>query len=104
MIGKFDYPSPDWDSVGDPALDLIDRMLIVDVTRRASVPDCQSHPWCGGSNLSAVGQSSNLNQSLRRSQEVVQRHSRESMAEEEGYESGEWGEWSQSEEEDGSGR
>lgn len=29
-LGKFDYPSPYWDSVGDSALDLIDRMIIVD--------------------------------------------------------------------------
>ena len=24
-MGRFDYPSPYWDSVGDPALDLIDQ-------------------------------------------------------------------------------
>jgi hypothetical protein len=35
---KFDYPSPYWDSVGDPALDLIDRMLTVDVNKRITVP------------------------------------------------------------------
>lgn len=43
--GRFDYPSPYWDSVGDPALDLIDRMLVVDPAKRFSVDECLSHPW-----------------------------------------------------------
>ena len=43
--GRFDYPSPYWDSVGDPALDLIDRMLTVDVEKRYSIDDCLAHPW-----------------------------------------------------------
>ncbi|KAH8676781.1 kinase-like domain-containing protein [Tricladium varicosporioides] len=44
-MGRFDYPSPYWDSVGDPALDLIDRMLTVDVDKRYTIDDCLSHPW-----------------------------------------------------------
>lgn len=44
-MGRFDYPSPYWDSVGDPALDLIDRMLTVDVDKRISVDECLEHPW-----------------------------------------------------------
>lgn len=44
-MGRFDYPSPYWDSVGDPALDLIDRMLTVDVEKRYSIDDCLAHPW-----------------------------------------------------------
>jgi serine/threonine-protein kinase Chk2 len=43
--GRFDYPSPYWDSVGDPALDLIDRMLTVDVDKRYTIDDCLEHPW-----------------------------------------------------------
>jgi serine/threonine-protein kinase CHEK2 len=43
--GRFDYPSPYWDSVGDPALDLIDRMLTVDVEKRFTITDCLEHPW-----------------------------------------------------------
>lgn len=43
--GRFDYPSPYWDSVGDPALDLIDRMLSVDVEKRITVDECLEHPW-----------------------------------------------------------
>ena len=42
---RFDYPSPYWDSVGDPALDLIDKMLIVDPERRATIDECLEHPW-----------------------------------------------------------
>ena len=44
-LGRFDYPSPYWDSVGDPALDLIDRMLTVDPDKRIGVDDCLIHPW-----------------------------------------------------------
>lgn len=43
--GRFDYPSPYWDSVGDPALDLIDRMLTVDADKRISIDECLEHPW-----------------------------------------------------------
>ena len=38
-MGRFDYPSPYWDSVGDPALDLIDRMLTVDVDKRITIDE-----------------------------------------------------------------
>jgi serine/threonine-protein kinase Chk2 len=44
-MGRFDYPSPYWDSVGDPALDLIDRMLTVDVDQRITIDECLQHPW-----------------------------------------------------------
>ncbi|KAF2222203.1 kinase-like domain-containing protein [Elsinoe ampelina] len=47
-MGRFDYPSPYWDSVGDPALDLIDKMLTVDVEKRISVEGCLEHPWTTG--------------------------------------------------------
>ncbi|KAI9759441.1 MAG: hypothetical protein M4579_002355 [Chaenotheca gracillima] len=44
-LGRFDYPSPYWDSVGDPALDLIDRMLTVEVEKRITIDECLDHPW-----------------------------------------------------------
>ncbi|KAL1304990.1 hypothetical protein AAFC00_003894 [Neodothiora populina] len=47
-LGRFDYPSPYWDSVGDPALDLIDKMLTVDVEKRISIDECLEHPWTTG--------------------------------------------------------
>jgi serine/threonine-protein kinase Chk2 len=43
--GRFDYPSPYWDSVGDPALDLIDRMLTVNAEQRITIDECLQHPW-----------------------------------------------------------
>ncbi|KAI0404291.1 SMAD/FHA protein kinase [Xylaria palmicola] len=43
--GRFDYPSPYWDSVGDPALDLIDHMLFVEPGKRFTVDECLQHPW-----------------------------------------------------------
>ena len=44
-MGRFSYPSPYWDSIGDPALDLIDKMLTVDVDKRITIDDCLEHPW-----------------------------------------------------------
>ena len=47
-MGQFNYPSPYWDSVGDPALDLIDRMLTVDFDKRITIDECLEHPWITG--------------------------------------------------------
>lgn len=44
-MARFDFPSPYWDSVGDPALDLIERMLEVNPKRRITVDDALRHPW-----------------------------------------------------------
>ena len=44
-MGRFDYPSPYWDSVGDTALDLIDKMLTVDADKRITIEECLEHPW-----------------------------------------------------------
>ncbi|KAH6973695.1 hypothetical protein BKA56DRAFT_676360 [Ilyonectria sp. MPI-CAGE-AT-0026] len=44
-MARFDYPSPYWDSVADPALDLIDSMLVVDMERRVTIQECLEHPW-----------------------------------------------------------
>ncbi|KAL7939595.1 hypothetical protein V8C35DRAFT_287105 [Trichoderma chlorosporum] len=43
--GRFDYPSPYWDPIGDPALDLIDGMLVVNMENRFTVKQCLEHPW-----------------------------------------------------------
>ncbi|KAK3943629.1 putative DNA damage response protein kinase [Diplogelasinospora grovesii] len=43
--GNYDYPSPYWDPVGDPALDLIDSMLVVNPEKRFTVDQCLAHPW-----------------------------------------------------------
>ncbi|PGH04453.1 CAMK protein kinase [Polytolypa hystricis UAMH7299] len=44
-MGIFDYPSPYWDHINDPALDLIDRMLTVDPDQRITINECLEHPW-----------------------------------------------------------
>lgn len=43
--GEYDYPSPYWDSVSAEAKDLIDRMLVLDPSRRLSAADLLEHPW-----------------------------------------------------------
>ncbi|KAL4891377.1 cytochrome P450 [Aspergillus ambiguus] len=64
--GRFDYPSPYWDSVGDPALDLIDRMLTVDVDKRLTVEECLEHPWLTGNTQSLTDSTDGLTGALGR--------------------------------------
>jgi serine/threonine-protein kinase Chk2 len=59
-MGRFDYPSPYWDSVGDPALDLIDRMLTVDVEQRISIDQCLEHPWTTQDKISVTDSTDGL--------------------------------------------
>lgn len=49
--GRYDFPSPYWDTVGDPALDLIDRMLTTDPEQRITVEECLEHPWTTGTEM-----------------------------------------------------
>ena len=53
-MGRFDYPSPYWDSVGDPALDLIDRMLTVDANERITIDECLEHPWTTNRDINEI--------------------------------------------------
>jgi serine/threonine-protein kinase Chk2 len=55
--GRYDFPSPYWDKVGDPALDLIDRMLTVDPEQRISIDECLEHPWTTGHDMGPAGES-----------------------------------------------
>lgn len=65
-MGRFDYPSPYWDTVGDPALDLIDRMLTVDVDKRITVEGCLEHPWMTGKYPSLTDSTDGLTGALDR--------------------------------------
>jgi serine/threonine protein kinase len=47
-MGRFDYQSPYWDTIPDAALDLIDRMLTVNVEGRATTTLCLGHMWTMG--------------------------------------------------------
>ena len=59
-MGRFDYPSPYWDSIGDPALDLIDRMLTVDIGRRITIDECLEHPWITQRKITAADSTDGL--------------------------------------------
>ena len=63
-MGRFDYPSPYWDSVGDPALDLIDRMLTVDVDKRITIDECLEHPWTTQQTISVTDSTDGLTGAL----------------------------------------
>lgn len=62
--GSFDYPSPYWDTVGDLALDLIDRMLTVNVDDRITVDECLEHPWITGKQPSVTDSTDGLTGAL----------------------------------------
>jgi serine/threonine-protein kinase CHEK2 len=57
MHGRYDFPSPYWDSVGDPALDLIEKMLTVDPEQRITVDECLEHPWLTGNDMGPASES-----------------------------------------------
>jgi len=43
--GKFDFPSPYWDDISDPAKNLVCRLLTVDPKQRATPEQVLAHPW-----------------------------------------------------------
>jgi len=43
--GRFDFPSPYWDDISDPAKNLISRLLTVDPKQRATSEQVLAHPW-----------------------------------------------------------
>ena len=49
-IKKADYsfPSPYWDKVSKPAIDLITRLLQPDPSKRLTIEECLKHPWISG--------------------------------------------------------
>jgi len=63
-MGRFDYPSPYWDPVSDSALELIDRMLTVDVDKRISIDECLEHPWVTAKNTAATDSTEGLTGAL----------------------------------------
>ena len=46
--GEYDFPSPYWDSVSEPAKDLIKNLLVVDPTKRYDADKILAHPWIVG--------------------------------------------------------
>ena|SRR3989338_599803 len=45
MAGDFDFPSPYWDNISDDAMDLIEKLLVVDPAARLSAAQALDHPW-----------------------------------------------------------
>ncbi|KNC49463.1 CAMK/CAMK1 protein kinase [Thecamonas trahens ATCC 50062] len=43
--GRFDFPSPYWDSISDSAKDLVNNLLVVDPDQRLSAVEALQHPW-----------------------------------------------------------
>jgi serine/threonine-protein kinase Chk2 len=67
-MGRFDFPSPYWDSISDEALDLIDSMMQVDPKMRITVQDALKHSWTKGSGAGPADSCSNLANDLERLQ------------------------------------
>jgi serine/threonine protein kinase len=48
LAGDFEYPSPHWDSISSEAKDLINKLLVVDPTKRMKAEEALKHPWLKG--------------------------------------------------------
>ncbi|KAL4505982.1 hypothetical protein ABPG72_013743 [Tetrahymena utriculariae] len=46
--GKFEFPSPAWDSISNEAKDLIKGLLTVDPKKRFNYEKISAHPWLNG--------------------------------------------------------
>ena len=44
-VGRYPFPSPEWDAISFEAKDLISKMLNMDVTRRINATEALQHPW-----------------------------------------------------------
>ena len=44
-IGRYSFPSPEWDSISFEAKDLIEKMMNVNYNARISAKDSLAHPW-----------------------------------------------------------
>jgi serine/threonine protein kinase len=50
--GKYDFPNPYWDNVSDNAKDLINKLLVIDNSKRLTTDEILKHPWLTGKNYS----------------------------------------------------
>lgn len=57
-IGRFSFPSPEWDFISFEAKDLISKMLTFDYQRRISANEALAHPWLHNANRSPINTSS----------------------------------------------
>jgi serine/threonine protein kinase len=45
ISGEFEYPSPYWDGISDPAKDLINHLLVVNPPERFTAKEALKHKW-----------------------------------------------------------
>ena len=45
MAGRYDFPSPWWDTVSADAKDLVNKLLVVDPKKRLTAEQVLKHPW-----------------------------------------------------------
>merc|ERR1712000_5931 len=48
MQADYDYPEDYWDEISDTAKNFIDRLLVVDPTKRMTTGEALAHPWLAG--------------------------------------------------------
>merc|ERR1712063_87329 len=48
MKAEYDYPEDYWDEISDTAKNFIDRLLVVDPTKRMTTGEALAHPWLAG--------------------------------------------------------
>lgn len=46
--GEYEFPSPYWDNISEPAKDLVKNLLVVDPGKRYTADKILSHPWIAG--------------------------------------------------------
>lgn len=46
--GEFDFPSPYWDDISEPAKELIQKLLMVKPSERMTIEEILVHPWIVG--------------------------------------------------------
>jgi calcium-dependent protein kinase len=56
-IGRFSFPSPEWDFISFEAKDLITKMLAFDYTRRISAREALQHPWLNNASVTPIDNS-----------------------------------------------
>ena len=60
-VGRFTFPSPEWDFISFEAKDLITKMLTFDTAHRPSARECLQHPWLNNANTAPLDISSAKN-------------------------------------------
>lgn len=53
-LGRYDFPSPEWDTVSNEAKELISQMLTVNQGKRITAVQALNHPWVVGKKVPAI--------------------------------------------------